>query len=98
MQRKAAALERSRQRQADKNYFASKKNEAEAAERERKTEEECRLKERQLTAEEISNTDKLLPERKGLLGFGEGATKEEDGNDEDPFALKNRSKIGGKYA
>jgi hypothetical protein len=97
-ERKAEAVERSRQRQADKAYFAAKKAESDAASELNKAMEEANLKERQLTDAEKADLNKMKPETVGggLMGLGGGA-KNEVASD-DPFALKNRPKIGGKYA
>ncbi|GMI33286.1 hypothetical protein TeGR_g2435, partial [Tetraparma gracilis] len=95
-ERKAAAVERSRQRQADKAYFERKKEETEELAAKARENEEKALKERQLTDEEKMKGDKqILKKEGGLMGIESGGG-ETDPND--PFAMKNKSKIGGKYA
>ena len=99
-ERKAAAEERSRQRQAagggDKAYFEKKKEESVSAEKTVEAAEAANLKERQLTDSDKANPDNLAPSQVGGLGFGVGEKLSE--NKDDPFATRNRPKIGGKYA
>ncbi|GMI15252.1 hypothetical protein TrVE_jg257 [Triparma verrucosa] len=89
LERKAAAIERSRQRQADKKYFEEKKKLNDEAEK-----EVGKNKNKKLEGE----AGEVVEDGAGE-GEGEGGEKKVGGgDDDDPFKLKFRSKIGGQYA
>jgi len=95
MERKAAAEERSRARQADKAYFENKKKETEEAAKEKKEREEKSLEERKLTDEDKGREEKLREKMSGgMFGESGGGGGEVDAND--PFALKGAKKFGGR--
>ena len=89
LERKAAASERSRQRQADKKYFEEKKKLNDEAEK-----EVGKNKNKKLEGE----AGEVVEDGAGEGEGEEGEKKVGGGDDDDPFKLKFRSKIGGQYA